>query len=509
MNPTFLKPKGEQEKRTVRRYLVLSLLMVGLHLFFMLCRYGQLPIAPVVGDEIIINDASVALSEGQGYIATSFARSKYGLDHLFAHFPPVYPYTESVAFRVFGVSSQSLRATATLMSVGSTVVLFLLLLRLCRAGLLDWDVAVLLNALYCTNATLFSLERVARMESMIGLLTFLSLAAIFYALTQKQTERMWAALLAAGVLGALGVAVHPEAVTAVLLLGALMVVLVPARLPVRVAAVCLFALVPLLIGLMIYGTQLLPAVQQFLKIAHDSNLTEPSSKQWLLDALHNRKISTVNRNVFLVLIMGLLALAPVTYAVVIRRLPRATLRYRLGACMAVVSVIEILLMVFLFRMDDRRCQFLFGPLLVLTALCVLGAAPLRRWQRWLGWAVVVAQCCVGVFYLSGAGHPARDLDPNRYMALIKSLPPGASVAATPGLWLDFREAHRPFTLIYYGLDGLTVGPDGKNPLDRFDVILLEDYYAFDKPWWAEEAQPGRVKRTYTIGTDVIQVYSRK
>jgi hypothetical protein len=299
-------------------------------------------------------------------------------------------------------------------------------------------------ALYCTCASLVVLERMARMESMIGLLLMVSLWAIVYAATQPPGGRAWAPMLVAGLCGALCMAVHPEAMTALLLLGPLLLFVVPARWTVRLGSVALFVVVPLVVGLVVFGARLPAAVHQFLSIAHDSNLTNPTSREWLIDALHNRDLSRVNRNALLVTIMLLLALAPVAYAAVVRRLPRSSPRYRLGACMAVVGVLEILLMAFVLRMDDRRCQFLFGPLLVCDALCLLGAAPLRRWQSWLGWTVVALQCCVMGFYLSPRNDRVADMDPDRYLVLVQHLPEGVSVAATPGLWLDLQEADRPF-----------------------------------------------------------------
>jgi 4-amino-4-deoxy-L-arabinose transferase-like glycosyltransferase len=493
-----------------RRFVGLSLALVVLHVFFMLFHYGQLPIVPVVGDEIIINDASVSLARGQGYAARSFADSKYGLDRVFGHFPPLYPYTEALAFKLFGVSVYSLRLTTTLVSIGSTLVLLLILLRLCRAQLLDWNVALLIEALYCTNASLISLERVARMESMIGLLTLLSLAAVLYMASQPVGVRTWPPVLAAGLFGALCLAVHPEALTALLLLGALILFLGQATLLQRLVSIGLFGLVPVTVGLAVFGRKLPVVVEQFLKIAHDASSVEPTSRQHLYEAFHNGSLSIVNRNLFLLLILVLMALAPLAYLTATRKLPHKDLRYKLGECLAVIGVVELVLMFTFFRLDDRRCQFLFGPLLLCLAVCLLGAAPLRRWQTRLGWVVVLLQCAVVCFYLSSRNDRAADMDPDRYMSLVHRLPTGVSIASTPGLWLDFQEAGHPFTLIFYGLDGENVWNHGvmSNPLDRFDIVILENYYTQDKPWWAQEAAPGRTKYTYTIGRDVVDVYVR-
>jgi hypothetical protein len=497
-------------KKNVRRYFFYSMLLVLLHIFFMAFRYGHLPIAPMIPEEVIINDASISLARGHGYVATSFADSKYGLDHLFAHFPPLYPYTQALVFRVFGVSVYSLRLTTTVMSISSTIVLLFILFRLCKARLLDWNVALLINALYCTSASYISFERAARMESMIGLLTLLSLGALLYASTQPENGRTWTPMLAAGFFGSLCMAVHPEAVTAVLLLATLMLFVVPVNLKVRLVSMSLFAVVPLTVGIFVYGKQLLAAIHQFLAIAHDSNSTDPSSREWLWAALHHPDLSTINRNLFLLLILALLALVPLTCRWVVRKLSKQSFRYRMAVCMAVVGVVEILLMVFAFRMVDRRCQFLFAPLLVCNALCLLGPAPLRRWQRGVGWAAVVLQCCVVAFYFSVRSDRIVDMDPERFMPLLHHLPTGASVASTPGLWLDFQESQRPFTLILYGLDGEVERlKRDANPMDRFDIVIIENYYASGKPWWGQEAEVGRTKYSYIVGTDVIDVYVRE
>jgi hypothetical protein len=353
-----------------------------------------------------------------------------------------------------------------------------------------------------------ALERMARMESMIAFLSLVSLLAIF-AVSTGSGRHSWPGMLTAALFAAVCVAVHPEAVTALLLLGSLMLFVVPGRWPEKVAAVGLFLAVPLGVLLLIYGSRLGAAWQQFLQIAHDSSVANPTSRQWFAQALHNRDLSAMNRNLFLALIMLLLAAGPVIYLLVTRRLPHDELRYRLGATLAVVSVAEILLMVFVFQMSDRRCQFLFAPLLVCNVLCLWGAAPLRVWQSRAGWSIVLVQCAVGVFYLSARHDRVADMDPNRYLQLVQHLPKDASLAATPGLWLDLQEAKRPFTLILYGLDGeIHWGKQRRNPLDKFDMVLIEDYYAVGRPWWQLEAQEGRTRHTCKVGSTTVEVYVR-
>jgi hypothetical protein len=505
----MIAEKGEVNQPAVGSFVRASIVLLVLHAFLMIYRCGQLPIAPVVPDEVIINDAAISLSRGQGYVASSLTDSKYGLDHLFAHFPPLYPYAESLAFRMFGVSAESLRYTTIVMSIASTVMLFLVLFRVCRAGLLDWSWAKLILALYCTNASLIALERMARMESMIGFLLLGSLWAIVCAATTRDEHKRWVLMTLAAVTGSLCMAVHPEAITALFLLVPLLLYAVPARWPARVAMAVLCVVVPAAVGVFAFGSQLGHAVVQFLAIARDSMATNPTSGQWFVQALRINDVSRVNRNVLLITIMFLMAVAAVAYGTVGRRLPLGSLRRRIAVCVALSGTLNILLMVLVLRMDDHRCQFMLGAMLVCVAVSLIGPARLKNWQSAVGWMVVLLQCGVMAFYLSPRSNRVADMNPDRYMEVVRQVAAGKSVVATPGLWLDLQEERRPFSLILNGLDGEAAwAKQGGDPFARFDVVILENYYAKDKPWWRAEAQAGRTMKSYTVGSVVVDVYSR-
>jgi hypothetical protein len=171
-------------------------------------------------------------------------------------------------------------------------------------------------------------------------------------------------------------------------------------------------------------------------------------------------------------------------------------------------VVIAALMLLVFRMDVRRCQFLFGPLLVLNALCLFGAAPLKRWQRASGWALAALQCAAVLAYLSQKVNDPATTDPQRYLALVRSLPAEASVAASPHMWLDFREAQRPFTLLLQGLGEGAWDFDSGNPLTRFDIILLDRTYANNLPVYRVHAEAGRTRTSYMVGNEIIDVYTR-
>src|SRR5882757_10973380 len=165
--------------RTSRNFLYLCLVLLFLHSTCMLYRYGNLPSAPVIGDEVTINDPAIALSRGQGLSAPSFGGNPFGLDHLYAHFPPVYLWTESLVLRALGVSVYSLRLTTTVMGILACAIFLFIMWCLCRWKLADPVTASFAACLYTLNASVIALHRIARMDSMVELF---ALTSLFFAL---------------------------------------------------------------------------------------------------------------------------------------------------------------------------------------------------------------------------------------------------------------------------------------------------------------------------------------
>jgi len=228
--------------------------LVLLHAFAILYRFGSLPIAPVYGDEIIINDPAIALSRGQGLIAPSFTDSPFGIDKLFAHFPPVYLYLQSIIFRWLGVSVYSMRLLTTVMSIAAVAVFVLLVHLLCKWGVAKPRTALLLAALYALSSPTIVLHRVARMESLIEFLALSSLACVlaaYFMPLQNETGGRGSKarivhvglLIARCFLAGLCLATHPEAITAILPI-ALLVLLTPSlQIGTRIAITTTIALI--------------------------------------------------------------------------------------------------------------------------------------------------------------------------------------------------------------------------------------------------------------------------
>jgi len=502
------RPSLQSEQSEPRRFFWFSFVLFLVHAALMLIRYGRLPIIPMLGDEVIVNDAALSLGTGHGYAATSFAGSPYGIDRLFAHFPPLYPLAVALATRLFGVSAYSLRLTTTVMSIAASAVFLYVLMRLCRSGLVSWSAAYLAGAIYCTFTPLIILERAARMESMIELLALLSFAAILHATeTTGQSRRWW--LVAAGLFAGLSAAAHPEAVSVMVLLGILELAIVPGEAVAKVVSFLAAAVTPVAVWLLTFGRQSGAALQQFREILHHATPVDPGLGAWARHALETTYISGINQNLFLLAILVLVLALPVAYLLVARKLPESSLGRRMGWCFAVVGLIELANMEWGLRTDFRRYMFLFGLLLIGVCVSGVGHRPLARWQRVLGSLLVVAQLGAAVVYLAPRANRLGRMDPERFMPIVDSVPAGASILTSPSLWLDFRARGIPITLRYEDFDAHGKWADeAGGPFERFDVIIMNEG---DAPWGSvpeDEAMRHRTKRVYDIGGDVVDVYQR-
>lgn len=500
-------PRGSSV-RGLRQYVWAAVFFFGLHAFFMLYRYGQLPVAPVLGDEVIINDAALSLGTGHGYAATSFADSRYGIDHLFAHFPPLYPLTESLAVRAFGISVYSLRLTTTVMSIAANAVFLALLYGLCRSGLVSPAAAMMLGGIYSTFTPLIVVSRMARMESMIELLTLLALWTIFRAVTLREDEGVGRWLVATGLFAGLCMAVHPEAVTSMLILAPLALLAVPDHLGAKVAGAVVAVATPLVICLLTFGKESSLALHQFLDILHNETPRDDTLGQWLASAPHAGNVSALNLNVFFFCVLLLLVLLPVVYVLLVRRLPQSSVRYRVSASFAVSAVLELAAITWGLHVNTRRYEALLGPLLIAIAIAAVGMTPLRRWQSALTCVFIGVQAAGAAAYLHARKDRIEGMNPERFLPVVRNLPPGVSVASEPQLWLALRESGRPFVLLYPGFDGLEKWKEENvNPLQRFDVVILAGGDDRTRALM-KDADDGRTECTYEVGGDEVQIYLR-
>jgi hypothetical protein len=282
----------------------------------------------------------------------------------------------------------------------------------------------------------------------------------------------------------------------------------------RLVALSLFVLVPLGVTLATFGKHSGDAYAQFVNIFHGARSMEPTTLEWLEDTSHYRYISSLNRVLFLVFLIALMLVVPASARRLLRRLRQAgagpdSFDRRMVFCFAVIGIVEFLLLITIFRMNDRRFQFLVGPFLVLNAICLLGKAPMKRWQRYAGWGFVVFQLLAAAVYLGPRRDRLADADPNRYMSVLQTLPPGIPVLGSRSLWLDLQESGRRYTLIYPGLDGEEQwAKESANRFARFPIIVLVGTDCVDREYLRHDAAEGRTVKTYRVGTDTVEVYER-
>jgi hypothetical protein len=497
-----------------RRYLRLAFVFFLINVACMLVRYGQLPLAPVQGDEVIINDAAVSLGQGQGYAATSFAGSPYGIDHLFAHFPPLYPLTESLAIRVFGVSVYSLRLTTTVMTLCASAVLLLLLYFLVKEKVLDWVAASLVAALYCTCAPLIVVDRMARMESMVAVMVHLAFASVMIAAVsagerEGASSRVRRGVIACGLFTGLALSVHPEAISAVIFLAPLVVLAVPGYWGSKALSALLVPMTPVVVWVLTFRSNSLVALRQFRAILHSATPKDDDIGEWLQNRLHDRNAASINRHLVLALILALVVLLLFWFVLKVRRASVSALRYRLATAFALGSALELVAMEWVFHMNVNRYQFLYGPLLVGVAMMLFGERRVGPVWRYAVCLIVALQLIVIAIYLAPLKGRALETSPDRFMPIIHSLPPSASVAATGDFWLDFKELGRPMTIIYVGHDGRDAwSRQPGNPLDRFDAVVLVENADSLNAFMQTHLAHGRARTGYQIGNDTVGVYLR-
>ena len=503
----------------------------------MLYRYGHLPVAPVIGDEIIINDPAVALSRGQGLIAPGFRDSPFGLDKLYAHFPPVYIFAESLAFRAFGVSVYSLRLVTTVMGIASAGIFLLLMWCVCRWDLADWGTASLAACLYTLNATMLVLHRLARMESMVECLTLGSLLCVLtgiysktgsrasdneqHSWTNRDKSRRLLFLLAGAVLAGVSMVTHPEALMAVLPIVLLILLAALVSLRNRVFLLMALGFTPVAIWLGTYGARW---KQALIEMGSIHRYTAPPAgivnfaRDFTLET--HRNINQAMRATLFLLCLLIMASILVRWVMLKRseKMPShdagevALRQLLLTGIFASSAILSLIPLTWFMAASVTRYETMFPTYLAGLVISLRGISAKKPVVRWIGamsGILIVTQLVAMAIYLQKDNDPRVDFSATRFDAVVDSIPPGSRVVVTPMLWLAFQHKKRPITLLYDGFDGRgrwqTASSD---PLEQFDAIVVESSVADGFAIYSRYAAPGRKKQTFLIGNNVVQLYQR-
>ena len=493
------------------------------HAFAVVWQISTLPRAPVFGDEIIINDPAIALSRGQGLVAPSFADSVRGIDRMYAHFPPLYIYLQSIVFRVLGVSAVSLRLLTVSMSIAAIAVFLLLMHMLVRRGFASRTTGFLLSCVYAFHAPSLAMHRMSRMESLIEFLSLASLYCVMAACVGRDDEAgesrskdlVWVG--AGAFLAGLALAAHPEAIVAIL--PAMMLIVIAARLPigVRLMVPAISVAVPVALWWLVYGSNSGTAFHQMTVIAAQ-DAPGPTVLRFGLDLM--RKARQSSHDAMSALLFGV-SLA-VLLLVVTRSIVTLRNRHRgSGPRQRVVRLVQLsygaaalgalALLIWFVPSSITRYEVLFPLYLASFAIPTLSLRNVlvTRAAR-VAVAGLLAVDCLAVSAYLMRGAQNRYESSAVYAAVLDCVPRDAKLAASPQLWLALEERNRPFTLLYPQFDGFkTWSAQSSNPLDRFDVILLDDELKQQLQQYQPYSSHGRFIKEYSTRFSKIDEYSKR
>jgi hypothetical protein len=141
-----------------------------------------------------------------------------------------------------------------------------------------------------------------------------------------------------------------------------------------------------------------------------------------------------------------------------------------------------------------------------------GISPRKTAVRWLGITTrifILTQLGAMVIYLQKDADPRANLSATRFDAIVDSIPLQSRVAVTPMLWLAFQRKGRPATLLYNHFDGReTWLATSSNPLEQFDAVVVDPSFEDEFTIYSPYAAQGRKKQTFSIGSDVVDLYQR-
>ena len=180
-------------------------------------------------------------------------------------------------------------------------------------------------------------------------------------------------------------------------------------------------------------------------------------------------------------------------------------RFLLASVFALAALLSLVFLIWVISASITRYEVMY-PIYLLGLVMVLRGVSLTKNGRLiavgLSTALVLTQLGAIAVYFGEGGDP-----PSRFDSIVATIPPGSRIAVTPKLWLAFVQSGRPVTLLYLGYDGRKLwSTESRNPLQRFDVIVIDDSFVDERREYSPLAQAGRIERDFHVGTNVVHVY---
>jgi hypothetical protein len=180
-------------------------------------------------------------------------------------------------------------------------------------------------------------------------------------------------------------------------------------------------------------------------------------------------------------------------------------RLLLAHVFALATSLSLVLLIWFISASITRYEVMY-PIYLLGLVTVLRGVSLntlsRRIAVGLSTALIVAQILAVAVYFGEEGEP-----PDRFDSIVAMIPSGSRIAVTPKMWLAFVQSGRPVTLLYLGYDGRKLwSKESRNPLERFDVIVIDESFIDERREYSPLAQAGRIERDFHVGSNVVHVY---
>jgi hypothetical protein len=444
--------------------------------FFCYYGYDRRPLFSS-NDEVIVNDAALALARGQGLRLASFEGLE--LARMWAHYPPVFFLTQGAIFKAGGFCPGAVRLPGIVYSFAGVAILVLILASLHRARIIDRFGAVIAGALLFVDPYFLVISRVGRMEPLALFFGLSGIACVTCARTPLAVPmRRW---IAGGALTGLAISTHPTAFLYWIAFAAFAAIAPREGIGRRVLAVVVVpGLTALLIWIAVYRGQSGVAFEQM----HHLSQISLKPTLGLIDFFHavgNRNLdefSHAGGTTYIVLFAGWLALA---LRPAFQRRESNLENWRLLVFVA-AGVLQTAV-AWKFTLYCARA-ILFVPLGAINlalALSFLPKPPRRAIAIIVG-AFVSLQVSLFLMYFARLPRNWNSWSPDRFDALVGSLPANR-VASTFELWHAFMKANRQVRIVDFSLI-----PDQhywvENPrrLEDYDTIILtESEYANKAP----------------------------
>jgi 4-amino-4-deoxy-L-arabinose transferase-like glycosyltransferase len=483
----------------------LAVIFIVLQALLLWCGLSRMPLAPALGDELIINDPAVSLSRGGALVAPSLGGSVVGLDKLYAHFPPVYIFLQAGMLKVFGVSAISLRALSVISLTLATLTFAAILRLLLLQQLLSARMAALALLLLCLEPDTIALTRFARMDPTVLLFALL---AFFFVLRSHLASNLRTTLLTVGMLCAgLCLATHLEGVVAIL---PALILALPApgtrsmlkRLP--------LLLIPFILLASIWGItyhrESFAALQQMGRIAKYA--PGPGVFDLISNGLHAGN-GEAFRSSGLVLIFycSLAWLLTLLFAIAYHPSTRKGLPVYLFWSFVGSAVLDPLLLIFAFPASITR-WFVVFPFALMGAVVVTGSIERRRTMLWAVIAPVMASEIIGLgFYFNALFKQWSRRAPDRFAVIGQRVDSGDKILAEGQFWLTLERSPHHLTVLYPELGATTewLLTSGCNRIAPFDVVILNEGNPDFVPL-ATEARKGRSDWSGHVGGEVVHVF---